>query len=336
VKLFSVSIGLLLAALGIFFVPVSFAVDGFGLVVDPGGVRTIRATEDGQVLHFPSQDGRFMPGQIVTAVAFGDAVAKNALLEGTLRRELAKVETDYLEKHSKLVLDLERDRAKQVATAERLAARRIMTRDTTENLAELRQFTVNSQSDIDELNEERLEQLRRLEDLVKRSGEVSALPAQRLATMLEDIQSTRLAVIASKGTRFAADKKILDMVKDLNDLNYSNSIDEAEIDILASRLINLQQQMVELDTLRQTQRTEAAARYLAKALLPQVAVADGLSVDMRTLQASRADVASHAPISEASLQARKGPSRSLLITDPRSAVLSPMAQLPTAFRSTRS
>ena len=290
-KLFSVSIGLLLAALGIFFVPVSFAVDGFGLVVNPGGVRTIRASEAGQVLHFPSEDGRFMPGQIVSALVFGDAVAKNALLEGTLRRELAKVETDYLDKHSKLNVDLERDRAKQIATAERLAARAVLTDDTRDSLQELREFTIASQNDIDALNEVRLEQLRRLEDLVKRSGEVSALPAQRLATMLENIQSTRLSVITSKSTRFSEGKKILDMVKGLNDLEFSNSIDRAEIEILANRLDNLQLQMREMDALRITQRTEAAARYLAKAVLPQIAVADGVSVDMRTLQATRADVA---------------------------------------------
>jgi len=184
VKLFSVSIGLLLAALGIFFVPVSFSVDGFGLVVNPGGVRTIRAAENGQVLHFPSQDGRFMPGQIVTAVAYGDAVAKNALLEGTLRRELAKIETDHLEKHSKLVLDLERDRAKRAATVERLAVRQVLTTDTSVGLAALRNFTLDSQSEIDALNEERLEQLSRLEELVNRSGEISALPAQRMATKI--------------------------------------------------------------------------------------------------------------------------------------------------------
>ena len=30
--------------------------------------RTIRAREAGQVLHYATEDGRFMPGQIVTAV----------------------------------------------------------------------------------------------------------------------------------------------------------------------------------------------------------------------------------------------------------------------------
>lgn len=290
-KLLSVSVGLLLAALGIFFVPVSFAVDGFGLVVSPGGVRTVRASEAGQVLHFPSQGGRFQPGQIVTAVIFAEAVAKNALLEGTLHRELAKVESDYLDKHSKLFVDLERDRAKRAATAERLSARTVLIAGTSDNLVALREFTRESLNDIAKLNEERLEQLRRLEDLLKRSGEIAALPAQRLAAMLEDIQSDRLSVITSKGSRFASDKKIYDMVKVLNDLTYSNSIDTAEIEILSSRLGNLSLQMHELDVLRQSQRTEAAARYLAKALLPQVAVSDGVAVDMRTLQASRADVA---------------------------------------------
>jgi hypothetical protein len=296
VKLFSVSIGLLLAALGIFFVPVSFAVDGFGLVVNPGGVRTIRASEDGQVLHFRSTDDFFLPGQIVTAVVFGDAVAKNGLLEGTLRRELAKIETDYLDKHSKLLVDLERDRAKRNATIDLLAARQELTRDTSATVAELQSFTTSSTTDIDSLNEERLQQLRRLEDLVKRSGEVSALPAQRLATMLDNIQSSRLAVITSKRTRYSSDKMILDMIKGLNDLIYANSIDAAEIEILTNRLANLELQMQELGALRDTQRTEAAAAYLAKASLPQVAVADGVSVDMRTLQASRADVARTDPL----------------------------------------
>lgn len=295
-KLFSVSVGLLLAALGVFFVPVSFAVDGFGLVVNPGGVRTIRALEPGQVLHFPSADGRFTPGQIVTAVSYADAVAKNGLLEGTLRRELAKIETDHLEKTSKMFLDLERDRAKRTATAERLAARTKLTQDTAETLRALQEFTTESVTDIDNLNAERLEQLRKLEELVKRSGEISALPAQRLATMLEDIQSDRLSVITSKGTRFSSDKMILDMVKGLNDLTYSNSIDKAEVEILSGRLENLKKQMHELGVLRDSQRAEAQASYLAKALLPQVAIADGVSVDMRTLQASRADVARSDPL----------------------------------------
>lgn len=295
-KLFSVSVGLLLAALGVFFVPVSFAVDGFGLVVNPGGVRTIRALEAGQVLHFPSDDGRFLPGQIVTAISYSETVAENGLLEGTLRRELAKIETDHLEKTSKLILDLERDRAKMNATAERLAARTKMTEDTAASLVALQKFTAESETDIADLNAERLEQLRRLEDLVKRSGEVSALPAQRLATMLEDIQQTRLSVITSKGTQFASDKKILDMVKGLNDLHYSNSIDRAEVEILTDRLENLERQIQELNVLRDSQRAEAEARYLAKAVLPQVATADGVSVDMRTLQASRADVARSDPL----------------------------------------
>lgn len=295
-KLLSISIGLLFAALGIFFVPVSFSVDGFGLVVNPGGVRTVRAIKDGQVLHFPSNDGSFSPGQIVTAVVFGDAVAKNGLLEGTLRRELAKVKTDYLDKYSKLFLDRERDNAKLIATTERLLAHEELTKSTAENLALLQEFTTASQSDIEKLNAERLAQLAQLEELVKRSGEVSALPAQKLAAMLEDIQSTRLAVINSNATKFSSDKKVLDMVKELNKLLYSNSIDRAEIVILSDRLENLDLQMRELDALRETQISEAAARYLAKAVLPQVAVADGQAVDMRTLQASRADVARNDPL----------------------------------------
>lgn len=289
-KLFSVSIGLLLAALGVFYVPVSFSVDGFGLVVNPGGVRTIRSSEPGLVLHFPSQDGRFVPGEIVTAVAYDDAVAENTLLQGTLRREMAKIETDHLDKTSKIIVDLERDRAKKIATAELLTARTQLTKDTSDILVALQDFTTDSVSDISELNEERLSQLSRLEDLVKRSGEVSALPAQRLATMLEDIQGERLSVITSKGTRFSSEKMILDMVKGLNDLRYSNSIDRAEIEILSDRLDSLAHQLEELDVLRTSMRSEAEARYLAKASLPQVAVANDVSVDMRMLQANRANV----------------------------------------------
>lgn len=289
-KLFSVSVGLLLAALGVFFVPISFAVDGFGLVVNPGGVRTVRASKPGMVLHYPATDGRFEPGQIVTAVVFPEGVAENALLEGTMRRELAKVEADHLEKTSKLVVELERDQAKRDATADRLAARKALSADTAGVLAELQQFNADSLSDISDLNEERLAQLRRLEDLVQRSGEVQALPAQKLASTLDDIQAERLSVITSKSTRFSSDKMILDMVKALNDLTYDNSIDAAEVEILSNRVESHKAQIRELEALRDSQRVEAEARYLAKAVLPQIAVADGNSVDMRTLQASRADV----------------------------------------------
>lgn len=309
-KLFSVSIGLLLAALGVFFVPVSFAVDGFGLVVNPGGVRTVRASEAGVVLHYPSQADRFLPGQIVTAVTYGDAVAANALLEGTMRRELAKVETDYLEKTSKLIVDIERDKAKRTATAERLSARKQLTADTSAVLTALQEFTSTSTSDIADLNEQRLEQLRRLENLVQKSGEIAALPAQRLATMLEDIQSDRLSVITSKGTRFNSDKMILDMVKAVNDLKYDNAIDAAEVDILTNKIRALSEQVQELGLLRDSQKAEAEARYLAKASLPQVAVADGISVDMRTLQASRADVERSDPLR---LLATQDPAAGLLI-----------------------
>jgi len=295
-KLFSVSIGLLLAALAVFFVPVSFSVDGFGLVVNPGGVRTVRATEPGMVLHYPSQEGRFLPGQIVTAVVYADSVAQNALLEGTMRRELAKIETDYLEKTSKLEAQLERDRAKRTATFDRLAARLDLSTNTAAVLSALQTFTDDSSTDISDLNEQRLEHLRQLEDLVQRSGEVSALPAQRLAAMLEDIQAERLSVITSKGTRFSSDKMILDMVKALNDLTYDNAIDTAEVDILSDLVTDLELQLRELEALRDSQKSEAAARYLAKAVLPQIAVADGASIDMRTLQASRADVAKSDPL----------------------------------------
>ena len=229
-KLFSVSIGLLLAALGVFYVPVSFSVEGFGLVVNPGGVRSIRAAEAGVVQHFPSEGGQFRPGQIVTTVTDRAAAAENALLLGTMQRELAKIESDHLERTSKIQVDLERDRAKRAATVERLAARQVLQDDTQNVLAALQAFNADSVSDIDALNEERLLQLAQLEDLVKRSGEISALPAQKLATMLEDIQGERLSVITSKGTRFSSDKMVLDMVKTLNDLTYDNSIDAAEVD----------------------------------------------------------------------------------------------------------
>jgi len=280
----------LLAALCVFYVPVSFSVDGFGLVVNPGGVRTIRAAEPGVVVHFASQGGQYRPGQIVTAVTDRSAVASNELLIGTMRRELAKIESDHLEQVSKLRVEQERDRAKRLATVDRLAARTTLKDDTAAVLAALQAFNNANVTEVDDLNEERLAQLARLEDLVKRSGEISALPAQKLATMMEDIQDQRLSVITSKSTRFSSDKMVLDMIKTLNDLTFDNSIDAAEIDILTGRLDNLTMQMQELEVLRQTTRSEAEARYLAKAMVPQVAVSDGVTVDMRTLQASRADV----------------------------------------------
>lgn len=290
-KLFSVSIGLLLATLGIFFVPISFAVDGFGLVVDPGGVRTIRAVQNGVVMHFPADAGRFRPGEIVTAVSFPEAVAKNAHLEGVMRKDLAKIEAEHIEKTSKNALDLERERAKMVATAQRLEARLKLTENTTEVVAALEAFNTQSDTDIEALNTERLSQLAQLEDLVRRSGEVSALPAQRLAETMERIQSNRLSVINSQTTRFSTDRMTLDMTKQLDDLTYTNNIDRAEIEILRDRVRDLEQHNRDLEILRDRARAEAHAKYLAKALIPQVAVADGVSIDMRTLQASRADVA---------------------------------------------
>jgi hypothetical protein len=289
-KLFSLSIGLLLAALGVFHVPVSFAVDGFGLVVNPGGVRTIRASEDGTVLHFSAPDGRFEPGHIITVVTDPTAPAKNALELGTLQREYIKVESEHLEKTSKLKLDLERDRAKQRATAERLAARVGLMAETETVLNELRSFTATSDADIADLNAERLQELERLEALLEKSRELAAIPAQRLATMMDSVQTNRLSVITSRGATFSTDRMILDMSKNKNDLEYSISIDDAEIDILTKRIADLEQQIVDLNALRDKKRREAEARYLARLTQPQVAVASASSVDMRTLQASRADV----------------------------------------------
>lgn len=208
-----------------------------------------------------------------------------------MRKEMAKIEAEHIEKKSKNDLELERERAKQRATADRLAAREVLTADTAEVVASLQAFTAESVSDIDELNALRMEQLQQLEELVKRSGEVSALPAQKLASMLDDIQTDRLSVITSRGNRYSTDKMVLDMVKQLNDLTYSNNIDRAEIEILQDRVANLEQHNRELENLRINALAEAEAKYLAKAKLPQLAVADGNSVDMRTLQANRADVA---------------------------------------------
>lgn len=289
-KLYSLSLGLLLAALGVFYVPVSFSVDGFGLVVNPGGVRTIRAADDGTVVHYPAREGRFQPGQIVTVVLNPAAPAKNALELGTLQREYIKFDSEHLEKTSKLRLDLERDRAKQRATAERLAARVGLMAETETVLTELRSFTANSDADIADLNAERLEELKRLEDLLEKSRELAALPAQRLATMMDTVQSNRLSVITSRGATFSTDRMILDMTKNKNDLEYSISIDDAEIDILAKRIADLERQIQDLDALRDKQKGEAEARYLARLEQPQVAIAGAPSVDMRTLQASRADV----------------------------------------------
>ncbi len=295
-KLFSLSIGLLLAVIGVLNIPISFAVDGFGLVVSPGGVSTIRADEQGMVVHFPASDGRFDPGQLVSAVVYADSVAENALLLSTMRRELAGIESDFLEKTSRIQLDLERDLAKQAATVEQLHARNLLITETDAVLNTLLTFAEQSTQDIAQLNEERLVQLSRLEDLVTRSGEVSALPAQRLATMLEEIQSGRLSVITAENSTFSTERMVLDMTRGRNDLVFANAIEEAEIEILEMRILDLRQQLHELENVRGSERAEAEASYLAKSVLPQVTVANGFAVDMRTLQASRADVARGDPL----------------------------------------
>lgn len=295
-KLFSLSIVLLAAAFGVLNIPVSFAVDGFGLVVSPGGMRTVRADEQGVVMHFPATDGRFLPGQLVSAVVSPTGVAENALLLSAMYSELSKIESDHLVDTSDIQVDLERDQAKQIALVASLEARRVLMVDTAAVLAALQSFADQSTSDISELNDERLVQLGNLEDLVERSEAVAALPAQRLATMMEEIQAGRLSVIASENATFSTDRMILDMTKGQNDLAFSNSIDLSEIEILENRIANLQLQLDELDRLKESQRAEAEANYLAKTVLPQVAVAGGYSVDMRTLQASRADVAISDPL----------------------------------------
>jgi hypothetical protein len=69
-----------------------------------------------------------------------------------------------------------------------MAARTALRNDTSEVPKALQMFNQDSDSDIDQLNATRLEQLARLENLLKRSGEKSALPQQKLASMMEDIQ----------------------------------------------------------------------------------------------------------------------------------------------------
>lgn len=289
-KYLVISIGLLLAAAGVFFIPVSFSVDGFGLVVNPGGVRTVRAAEAGTVLHFAPHEGRFHPGRIVTAVTRPDTEARNRALLGTLQKTLAKSDTDYLVEMSKRQAELERAEAKRAATAERLEARGELAANRAELLAALRRFSERSEDDIDALNEERLSQLARLEDLLRRSGEVAAIPSQQLAKMLGEIQTGRLSVITSESARFNSGKMILDMQKVLNDLTYSNAIDEAEIDILSEQIADLKVQIRELDRLRGSSRVEAEASFLARLVWPELAIAGGEAVDIRSLQSNRATV----------------------------------------------
>ncbi|WP_233270466.1 hypothetical protein [Chachezhania sediminis] len=144
------------------------------------------------------------------------------LIDELLPGFVHKVETDYLEKASKITVDRDRDIAKRDATADQLAL---------------------------------------LEDLLNRSGENASMPAQQIASMLDSIQSSRLSVITSQGTRFSSEKTIRDLMKELQTLGYSNAIGQAEIDILTDKIAGSDAQLAELKVLRASQRAEAG--YLA-------------------------------------------------------------------------
>ena len=59
----TLSLGLLLFAIGLFFVPVSFSVKGFGMIVSPDGVRSIRTLSGGTLYQAdPAPGGYFAPG----------------------------------------------------------------------------------------------------------------------------------------------------------------------------------------------------------------------------------------------------------------------------------
>ncbi len=289
-RVFFISLALLLATAGLFFVPISFSVDGFGLVVDPGGVRTIKANKDGRVHHFPSDNGQFGPGDIVSAVTFDDVDAINESQRQIRARDLARIETEHLEDISKIEATLDRDRAKLVATQDRVAARADLIAEAAQLLDNQRAFSLDSAALVADLNEERRELLNRLEDLVRRSGEVSALPAQRLASVLDDIQSDRLSVINSESALFNEDQKLINNARRLHQLNFENSIDTAELEVLANLIRRGEEQLQEQTNLRQKMRDEADARYLQKIELPNVMVAYAPSFDMRRMQSDAADV----------------------------------------------
>ena len=143
-------------------VPVTFSVDGFGIIVSPDGVRTFRAQERGTVQHFEPEGDAFQPGEIISAVEFGDIRAENQFLLQTLLRDLAKAETDRMESVTRLVTTLERDRAKLDATTKRLSTRRELTNETRTTLEALRRFVVLSEAEADVLNAERETQLNSL------------------------------------------------------------------------------------------------------------------------------------------------------------------------------
>ena len=111
----------LLAAFGVFFVPVSFSVQGFGMLVSPDGVRIIRSVEDG-VVHYrePSEEGWFAPGQVATVVEPVGANAQHAFLVEKLRRDLLETATMLGESISKLTADLAREQASHSALVDRV------------------------------------------------------------------------------------------------------------------------------------------------------------------------------------------------------------------------
>lgn len=271
-------------------VPVTFSVDGFGIIVSPDGVRTFRAQERGTVQHFEPEGDAFQPGEIISAVEFGDIRAENQFLLQTLLRDLAKAETDRMESVTRLVTTLERDRAKLDATTKRLSTRRELTNETRTTLEALRRFVVLSEAEADVLNAERETQLNSLEDMLRRSQAVAALPAQRAATMLDNIQQQRLSMISSESGKFSSDRMILDLATDLNELEFENAIDTAEVEILFARVRAYEKQVKDQDSLARSLEQEARTKYLARLKLPQISVAKATLSEMRQIQSDGAEV----------------------------------------------
>ena len=288
---FSFALGSLFAALGVFVIPVSFSVQGFGMLVSPDGVRTVRSADSGTVHHAePSEDGWFAPGRIVTVIAPAAGGARNAFLLEKLRRDLLEASTKLGEDISKLRAELARQQASHLALGHRVSASTQQAARIMDHRKEVIAFRTKMRAEIESLSEARLSRLRALEDMLHRTGEHGVMPEQQRLEMIQKLYSDRSSTFSGISGGFSTDQQILNLNKELEQLEYALTIDRAEQSIAAARIGEIRTQLTELERLLGLMVQEAESSYLAGIAIPQVTLSIGRWRDLRVVQADRAEV----------------------------------------------
>lgn len=292
-KLLPVSLGLLFLATGMFFIPVAFSVEGFGFVVSTHGLKTVRATMPGNVIHFEPGDKGFEAGQIVTAVVPDEADTKNALALRELRRATVELETAYKETSAQLDMKIARARAKIDATRTRLAARQGLLQKTTSLLNALEEFDSTARYKETALIKERAEHLSRLEEIAEGSIDRELIADRQFVEAIDGIRTGQLSVLSSERSNITSVGRNLNLEREVEDIEYDITIDRSEVDVLTDEIAALRDQLQDAVDIRETGLRKARAHYLVQSIYPQIAIAKGTTTDIRKFQDSYVTVGEH-------------------------------------------